>query len=247
MADIQVVSVGTVGPAGPGSVSPGAVITSRGGLIVGDATATPAELPVGASGTFVRSNGDDPEYSVILAADLPTAIDAVKLADGSVSNTEFQYLNGVTSAVQTQLDAKSATTHTHLDAATRGFFVAHEEQSTADADNTASATTVSTAMTWAFALPTGTWTVVVKGSLQLANSLSTSVWMRVNINGQDSTGRGFTVPDAPNYQRLEDGDDLAGCSGTVTIRVQFRGDNTSTPGTTYARNPSAVAFAYRTA
>ncbi len=33
---------------------------------------------------------------------LDTGIDAVKLADGSVSNTEFQYLNGVTSAIQTQ-------------------------------------------------------------------------------------------------------------------------------------------------
>lgn len=34
------------------------------------------------------------------------AIDASKLADGSVSNTEFQYLNGVTSGIQGQLDAK---------------------------------------------------------------------------------------------------------------------------------------------
>jgi hypothetical protein len=34
------------------------------------------------------------------------AIDAAKLADGSVSNTEFQYLNGVTSAIQDQLDDK---------------------------------------------------------------------------------------------------------------------------------------------
>ena len=34
------------------------------------------------------------------------AIDAAKIADGSVSNTEYQYLNGVTSALQTQIDAK---------------------------------------------------------------------------------------------------------------------------------------------
>lgn len=34
------------------------------------------------------------------------AIDAAKLANGSVSNTEFQYLDGVTSAIQTQIDAK---------------------------------------------------------------------------------------------------------------------------------------------
>jgi hypothetical protein len=47
------------------------------------------------------------EYkSNLTASDIPTGVDATKLADGSVSNTEFQYLNGVTSAVQTQLDQK---------------------------------------------------------------------------------------------------------------------------------------------
>ena len=40
---------------------------------------------------------------------IPTGINATKLADGSISNTEFQYLNGVSSAIQTQLDAKQAT------------------------------------------------------------------------------------------------------------------------------------------
>ena len=34
------------------------------------------------------------------------AIDATKIHDGTVSNTEFGYLNGVTSAIQTQIDAK---------------------------------------------------------------------------------------------------------------------------------------------
>ena len=36
-----------------------------------------------------------------------TSLDATSIADGSVSNTEFQYLNGVTSAIQTQLNAKA--------------------------------------------------------------------------------------------------------------------------------------------
>jgi hypothetical protein len=40
---------------------------------------------------------------------IPTGINATKLADGSISNTEFQYLNGVSSAIQTQLDAKQPT------------------------------------------------------------------------------------------------------------------------------------------
>ena len=38
-----------------------------------------------------------------------SALDAASIADGSVSNTEFQHLNGVTDNIQTQLDAKAST------------------------------------------------------------------------------------------------------------------------------------------
>lgn len=48
------------------------------------------------------------DNSAVTNAKVATGIDAAKLADGTVSNTEFQYLNGVTSAIQTQLDAKLA-------------------------------------------------------------------------------------------------------------------------------------------
>jgi hypothetical protein len=37
------------------------------------------------------------------------AIDATKIGGGAVSNTEFSYLDGVTSAIQTQIDSKQAT------------------------------------------------------------------------------------------------------------------------------------------
>lgn len=46
--------------------------------------------------------------SALAAADLPTGIDATKLADGSVTNTELQYIGGLTSDAQTQLAAKVA-------------------------------------------------------------------------------------------------------------------------------------------
>jgi hypothetical protein len=47
------------------------------------------------------------EYkSNLTASDIPTGIDATKLADGSVSNTEFQRLDGVTGNIQTQIDSK---------------------------------------------------------------------------------------------------------------------------------------------
>lgn len=40
------------------------------------------------------------------ASDMPTGIDAANIGTGAVSNTEFGYLDGVTSAIQTQLNNK---------------------------------------------------------------------------------------------------------------------------------------------
>ena len=50
---------------------------------------------------------------VLGASDMPSGIDAAKIGGGAVSNTEFSYLDGVTSAIQTQLSGKAATSHTH--------------------------------------------------------------------------------------------------------------------------------------
>ena len=44
-----------------------------------------------------------------ITLNLGTGIDAAKLSGGNVSNTEFDFLNGVSSAIQTQLDTKAAT------------------------------------------------------------------------------------------------------------------------------------------
>ncbi len=47
--------------------------------------------------------------SAVTDAKVATGIDAAKLADGTVSNTEFQYINSLSSNVQTQIDTKSPT------------------------------------------------------------------------------------------------------------------------------------------
>ena len=49
------------------------------------------------------------DNSVVTNAKVATGIDAAKIADGSVSNAEFQYIGGLTSDAQTQIDAKQAT------------------------------------------------------------------------------------------------------------------------------------------
>ena len=48
--------------------------------------------------------------SAIANAYIGTTIDATKLADGTVTNAEYQYIGGLTSDAQTQLDAKAVLT-----------------------------------------------------------------------------------------------------------------------------------------
>lgn len=102
--------------------------------VVNDGTTTPDivfTLTQQASGTVFRgpTSGadDDPVFGRLINTDLPleagtnitltpngdatvvalgSGIDAAKIADGSVSSTEFQYLDGVTSDIQVQLDNK---------------------------------------------------------------------------------------------------------------------------------------------
>jgi hypothetical protein len=63
----------------------------------------------GGSGQYVKqaSAGAVLTVGTIPAGDLPTAIDAAKIADGSVSNTEYQYLDGAVSNVQQQINNKA--------------------------------------------------------------------------------------------------------------------------------------------
>lgn len=59
------------------------------------------------AGQFLRRGASEWENTGIQASDLPSSIDAAKIGAGTVSNTVFGYLAGLTSAAQTQLDAKA--------------------------------------------------------------------------------------------------------------------------------------------
>lgn len=72
----------------------------------------------------------------LAASDIPSGIDASKIADGSVSSTEFQYINTVTSNVQTQLDSKAPVSHFHTEA----FIAAASDETTALTTGTAKVT-----------------------------------------------------------------------------------------------------------
>jgi len=98
--DITAVTAGT-GLSGGGTT----------GAVTLDIDSTVATL----TGTQILTNksidSDNNTITNIVNADIKSAaaIDATKIANGSVSNTEFQYLDGVTSAIQTQINTKQAT------------------------------------------------------------------------------------------------------------------------------------------
>lgn len=100
----------------------GAMINST--LVYTDATPVLGRAAITGDITIAAgSNTSAIGSGVIVNADInaSAAIDASKIADGTVSSTEFQYLDGVTSAIQTQITARVSLTGNETIAGVKTF------------------------------------------------------------------------------------------------------------------------------
>lgn len=113
----------------------GALVYFGGDAISGGITALTGDVTASGTGSVPATIAN----GAVTNAKVASGIDAVKIGDGSISNTEFQYLNGVSSNIQTQLDGKVdengaivAATKTKITYDTKGLVTAGADATTAD-------------------------------------------------------------------------------------------------------------------
>jgi len=75
-------------------------ISDLGSYITASSTDTLTNKTIDADNNTISNIGD---------SELSSGISATKIGNGDVDNTELSYLNGVTSSIQTQIDAKAGT------------------------------------------------------------------------------------------------------------------------------------------
>ena len=175
-------------------------------------------ITAAASGDFLRHNGTAWVDATISASDIPSGIDATKIGSGAVSNTEFGYLDGVTSAIQTQIDALSAP-------------VTGKISTNADYTGTSDAFTVEPASLTITLPSTGCWLIDVHLNFYLTTTGVTTQYRMAmgtaTINGSTSYPTGFAY--------------AQGASGTSNSKITT-GSPTLVGGTSKSSGENALVL-----
>lgn len=177
-------------------------------------------------------NDATPEISATIVAgslanvdiNASAAIDATKIADGSVSNTEFQYINSLTSNAQTQLDGKASTTLNNLGT------VAFNANLVPDGNNTRNIGSGSNRLATGFAQ---SWVAYnqfqnvdsggnAKGNLTTDTNLPSGVAANYILKAESTNNLGVTTSNSSASTpavRVETGNSSASSSGNIVLQT----------------------------
>ena len=187
-----------------------ALATGRTIGMTGDVTWTSASFDGSGNVTGTSAIGT----GVIVNADVNTnaAIDATKIHDGTISNTEFGYLNNVSSNIQTQLDAKASSTYVPT-----AITVADESSDTTCFPLFTTAATGDLGPKTASGLTFNSNTDVLSGTF--AGNITG------NVTGNVSGTSGSTTGNAATATALETARNIGGVSFDGTANIDLPGVN----------------------
>ncbi len=153
---------------------------------------------------------------VIVNADVNTsaAIDATKIHDGTISNTEFGYLNNVSGNIQTQLDAKASSSYVPT-----AITVADESSDTTCFPLFTTAATGDLGPKTASGLTFNSSTDVLSGTF--AGNITG------NVTGNTSGTSGSTTGNAATATALETARNIGGVSFDGTANIDLPGVNSA--------------------